>query len=528
MSPSKPPFPHLQLGLTIALVACGDEPSPSADPRDQAITRLLDDVLADELSDGIAPFDAYVALEPSAAGDRLVEAVPAPEPGESDDPPLVDLVLDRPAFVAWLDDEPSAGFEHDTRYVVLYDDGTTEVHDARWWPSLSGVELRPVVADPSRAELLVFSGIDPVRLAGVSPRQATLPNPGPSQELATLDPAAFEGTVGGVLVDGTDTTDDWSDRNVEKVRELLQCLGLPTTGNEATIDTLDAAERLSGGDLVDAIRRGCEGLGEGDKFFFYYSGHGARDRLTPHGGSISHARLARALRDECDAEYVNVVLQACHSGRAQNDFEDVFGDRTDRRVRVITSTSQDDGNAKSHHDPDACSFMTEALVEFLTARKEALGDEEPGIDELEEWMEGDGTLPEQTEMRYCDHQRRKAERQYEEAFAREIERVSRHPRKSVSQREQCVMELEQTRDDPRQREEAIATLTERLKARSEAEVPSYGDYGSAPLPGACQMPLTITCTNECPGGPCCADAEVPEGEVSCELLCEPGIGPWCP
>jgi len=88
-------------------------------------------------------FVAFSYPEVLTPRDTLSPYAPDPIPEEVMSlPHLVCYPIEAPAWFFWIDREPHARYSHPTTFVLVdAADGTTVIHDERWWPVLNGRSL---------------------------------------------------------------------------------------------------------------------------------------------------------------------------------------------------------------------------------------------------------------------------------------------------------------------------------------------------------------------------------------------------
>lgn len=293
-----------------------------------------------------------------SAAEREVAAVygiPAPLPRGSMVEALFAREADRlevsePSWLLVVDPRPYLRFAHDLKYVLVSRaTGRYTSIQARWWPKVDGVErFRP---DEAQGAIVWPPGgpapveVDDAGLAAwrVAPlRVVSTVSSGPQRRAVLIGAQDAKGTA----------------RDVEAMGEVLRAAGFGV----ASMSVPATGSHIRG--IVETIRAAAAGLGPGDKLMVYFTGHGGDfleglkigDDEWAFGGSLSSTRekdqpTLLGLLKSLPAGMVNLVIDACNSGRVKKYAEDTFGGDSPK-VAIGTSSraeepsnGSDDGSA---------------------------------------------------------------------------------------------------------------------------------------------------------------------------------------
>lgn len=391
-----------------------------------------------EAANGNPSFNVYLYPTPLEPG-SVVSPVLLEEPPVGDPLPLVTTITTR-SWLAWVDYAPGGYFAHPTKYLLITETGDVTTIDADIWPVIDGVDFHP--DETERLILRVGNQSlvsQPLRSSDAQYGVLRLGLNGP-------------GKVRGLIVSGTtaDREVDLGKKAIAEAKKWLEMLGLSVgepletiphaeigiktkttpaeildkiagTSREADIAvmipglhdaTVPAGNRTigptAGEMIVQAIEKQCAGLGAGDKFFFYYVGHGRGNlnqssRLLPNSGKgyLEFRKLAETLHDKCKAEFINVIIEACNSGLSDAAFSTEFKGVTDRRIKLWTSTH---GRQPSRYSrSQRMSYFSFAIFALLQQATSQVANSQPGglgaltIDDLEKIFQlGGNVLPNET------------------------------------------------------------------------------------------------------------------------------------
>lgn len=122
--------------------------------RDQAIRKLYDIIKPSTLDHSVMAFLSVTALD---TGDVIH---PWDQPGRQ-------RTLTGPTWFGWIDDDPRAFFEHNTRYVLIDAvTGTADVRIEGWWPVVNGTSIFMSDAEWSNENIVVYSCLHAKTIGG--------------------------------------------------------------------------------------------------------------------------------------------------------------------------------------------------------------------------------------------------------------------------------------------------------------------------------------------------------------------------
>ncbi|TFH43928.1 MAG: hypothetical protein E4H01_11395 [Lysobacterales bacterium] len=144
----------LLLLLCSASAAAEDIKANELLTRDEAIGIAYDVIVPASLDHAVT---AFMGMAPLDAGDTIV---PVFTEGRQ-------YTIDGPTWFCWIDDNPQAFFEHDTRYVFINAvTGAVSVVVEKFWPVLNGEPLFMTDEEWTDLEIVIYSCIHSEEVGG--------------------------------------------------------------------------------------------------------------------------------------------------------------------------------------------------------------------------------------------------------------------------------------------------------------------------------------------------------------------------
>ena len=281
--------------------------------RDSAVQRFLQYIPT--IVDDTSRVLSFVPQQPLYTGTHLR----SPSPNEKD------TILNDPTWFCWVTDE-DLHFAHDGFFLLLKDEITAKVSSffTEWFPIIDDIPYLSGYGERIGS---------PDRIQG-GPAPATSENPNTIFESTTE--TIPNDSICAILVSGKANNNDPSEQGVfnrdldlietnltkEKLGPRLPAENVARIQNATEEQVCHILETLK-----DRYR----------KIIFYYAGHGYEEGLGTRGESnLSYGLLADKLKNT-NAKDICVILEACHSGAAIEDFDKTF-DQSNRNLMLITSS----------------------------------------------------------------------------------------------------------------------------------------------------------------------------------------------
>jgi hypothetical protein len=304
----------------------------------------------------------YVAEEMFGAGTELVIV---PDVGDT-----LRVRLDHNSYFAIVDDEPGAKFAHPVHYAIVATDGTIQLIDHEWLPTVNGLrwtvdDEREVAGHP----VLGLTNADfPFPRVDVS---ATWPAP---------SVAAAAGRKIALVIDGGNRQRDWTEPFARKldadtlaVADALSEQGYDIRRFGGYKGTVTPAARIA--DVTREIARIANEVAPGDEVVLFLNGHGTRAGefvLIGRDGSrdlLKYSDLSASLAAIRSDVPVRVIIDACFSGTAVAPLS--------LRDNTIVTTATD----ATHTAPGGLDSRPTFSAVIAAAAKDAAAD-----------LDGDGTV----------------------------------------------------------------------------------------------------------------------------------------
>lgn len=259
--------------------------------------------------------------------------------------------LSSPKWFFWIDLTGDIKFSHPCKFVFVDPlTGSLESHDGGWWPVVTPV------GDTSRQEWnsflkryfdttsTVYGSYNlietpPAIAAAVTHRIA-------KRESAILPTRrSRSGNTWGILIGGTaaDKMEKGIWRNdIKAMRSVLETPA-PVTGLPAA-DSVVSKSEADSADLQFLINAAV--ADDANSIIFFYSGHGGKrngGEMMLVGSMLSYATLSTMLNKGGNLKFKNVIIDACYSGEALDDFN--------AKPIPITIITSSDSTKFSHTDP---------------------------------------------------------------------------------------------------------------------------------------------------------------------------------
>ncbi len=301
---------------------------------------LLDKVIKpSSLADG----DAVIAFTRKHPLNKNTRVAPYRKRGKS-------VRLKRKAWFFWVDDEPKAQFEHNTRYVFIdAETGDVRVVKNKWWPTINGKTPWFASSKYWNKKNWVYSNVTPP--AGASTTSARVARALPQARVAAST------TECAVLIAGSNDAKAGFLDDVDGMETALTGLGFTTTKIKPPAKNGKAEFEAA----VDAlVKDGCKNV------LLYIASHGSKESVDMGKGTYTPKDMA-ALMDKHKGIGFKVVIQACKSGTWVNPLKDKA-----QIIETSTDSTKDsfsaDPDGKDDPNPgDKGSEFTSGLIEDLNA-----------------------------------------------------------------------------------------------------------------------------------------------------------------
>jgi len=336
------------LAVLTAVLACNLPTSSQKGKsltQEEALQLVLDEIVhPDQLGeDPLIVFGWPEALTP---GDALH---PYNIYGEDPIPGLVTVRANSWFF--WIEDEPLAGFRHQTRYVLVdIKSGELSVSDQEWWPVLNDQGLWTDDKEYQNEENWVWSNVSFKDNQSNSSKSS-------SHMLAALLPPRWEhlqaesGNRKALVINTISEEERGEDYAVADVKHMLGFLDyydFESTyyGTEYDKNSRRIKNPFTQGRAPDHwrvwLRTQAEVMNPGDTLIVYITGHGDGNFVVGKDGIIPRKFLRDELKKFKPCVDIIVIISACNSGSFVEELKDVAD---------LTMTSADDSSS-SYFDMD--------------------------------------------------------------------------------------------------------------------------------------------------------------------------------
>lgn len=229
-------------------------------------------------------------------------------------------VTTQPTWFYWIDDNPYAGFVHETRYVYINDDdGTIDVEPGFWWPVVDSVEYWHDDSEYWDQSFWVWSNVSYI--------------PPPAPLIFSLEPPletpffpAAQQEVCCLVLKG-DKRSDFAN-GYKDMKAAFDSLGFQTTGLQC--------DNVSRDSLLKKLEEMCADA-DCPCIWISINSHGAIDNADNFYFTWGNTRVTsssiKSKLDNCGNKGVCMTVQSCRSGELIND----LGKHP--RIKLITTAT---------------------------------------------------------------------------------------------------------------------------------------------------------------------------------------------